>query len=256
MASQIMETNNYARFDLAPFNRQLGNTKALEESMKKYGFISAFPILVKRNGQGRFLILAGQHRFEVARKLGIPVKYVVTKQEIRIPDMERGTRHWNLKDYLFSYCREGKEAYLRVLEYYESTGIPLNAALSMLAGDSAGSGNHQRAFKAGTYKLGNPNHAAIVADIILHFKKLGVAWATNQYLIFAVSKAAWAEGFDAVHLKNKLSAHRQFLELQGSKQGFLEMLEAIYNRASRDKFPLAFMADKAAKERNVITKGK
>jgi len=249
MGRQILETNNYGKFKLAPFNRDLGNTKSLEESMKKYGFLEGFPLLVKRNGQGKFVILAGHHRFHVAKKLGIPVKYVETKVEINIPELEKATISWNIQNYLESYCREERRAYLRVREYHEETGITLNACISLLAGDSAGSGNHSKIFKAGNYKLGNPAHAALVGDIVLHLRKIGVSWATNQYLVAAISKIVWVKECDTSIMKNKMSTYRQFIQKQPSKQNYLEMLDAIYNRGSHTKIPLAFLADEMAKQR-------
>lgn len=250
MARQILETNNYSKFILAPFNREIGDTRRLEALMLRDGFWDEEPILVKRVGN-KLMILKGQHRFFVARKLGIPVKYVETQREVNIPEGEKAKRYWSMEDHLFSYCQEERPAYLQVKEYHEETGIPLNACVSMLGGNSAGSGNHSKFFKAGTYKLGDPAHAAIVGDIILHLKKIGISWATNQYLVIAISKIAWAEGFNPSILKTKMSNHRQLLEKQASKQDYVDMLDTIYNRNSQVKVPLAFLADEAAKKRNI-----
>lgn len=220
--------------------------------MKKYGFLDAYPLMVQRNGKGKLIILDGHHRFMAAQRVGISVKYVETHLNIYVPDIWQTDRPTSMADWLISYSREGREAYLVVQDYYRLTGIPLTCCISMLAGDSAGSGNHGIKFKSGNYKLGDPAHASIVADIVLHLKKIGVSWAANQYLVAAISKIARVEIFDPSILKNKMSSHRQLLQKQPSKQDYAEMLDDVYNRQSRIKIPLSFLADEAAKKRNVI----
>ena len=38
---KILETNNYSRFVISPFNRDVRKNKALEESFLKYGWLPA-----------------------------------------------------------------------------------------------------------------------------------------------------------------------------------------------------------------------
>lgn len=251
MSRKILETNNYHKFALAPFNRELGNIKRLEASMRQCGFWDDKPILVKREN-GKLLIVEGQHRFEVARRLGLPVKYLETKREVNIPEDERSKRPWSLKDYLYSYCQMGKEPYLRVREYFEQTGINLVACISLLAGESAGSNNQVSKFKSGTYLLGNPAHSRVVALIIGQCRESGFPAWNNHLFVQAVSKIAWAEGFAAEVMKEKIKTHVQFMKKQGTKQEYLEMLESIYNRQSHTRIPLAFLAEEAARKRSAI----
>jgi hypothetical protein len=249
MAKHIMETNNYQKFVLAAFNRPIGNTKKLEASMKKDGFWDDEPILVKRNGDGKLIILRGQHRYHVARKLGIPIKYVETQREVNIPGEEKTKLHWSLKDYLFSYCQRWREAYEKVREYHETTGIPFNACISLLAGDSAGSGNWSQKFKDGDYKLGNLSHSRVVAGIVAQAKESGYPFWNNMLFVQAVSKIAWAEGFASEVLKEKINTWVQFMKKHATKQDYVEMLDSIYNRGSRTKIPLTFLAEEAARQR-------
>ena len=67
--NQLAVTNNSGKFELCSFNRDLDKTQRIEESMKKHGYIPAYPIHCVKNGTGKFKIKAGHHRFYVARKL-------------------------------------------------------------------------------------------------------------------------------------------------------------------------------------------
>jgi hypothetical protein len=256
--ARILETNNYGKFVVSEFNRDVKKTWNLEASMQKYGWIDAYPLHVIRQEDGRLQIKDGHHRFYVAQKLSIPIKYVECKDEITMAEMVRATVSWSMKDFLVSFVRCGKAAYVVVSNYHKKTGIGLSACISMLAGDSAGSGNWNKQFKDGTYRLGDPAHADIVGNIVLHCKKCGFPWWNNMHFVQAVSKIAWAEGFDPQVLKSKIAQFPEHMKKQAFKDDYIKMLDAIYNRQSRTKVPLAFNAEEAARKRNAFTpkKGK
>lgn len=250
--TKILETNNYDRFELHEFNRDIGRTKYLEASMKAHGWISAYPMHVVRNGNGKLKIKAGHHRFFVARSLGIPVKFVECSDDATIHELEKATTPWSMADYLYSFCRKGKEAYLEVKDYHVKTGISLGSCISMLGGQAAGSNNFADSFKAGTYQIRDTTHAGIVADIILHCKKCGIKWATHDLFVKAVSRIAWADSFDPIILKHKISTFPYLVERQPNLSAYTDMLESVYNRQNKTRVPLAFLADEAARERNAI----
>jgi len=253
MAKKILESNNYSKFELLEFNRDVHKTRHLEMSMMKHGWIDAYPAHVIRNlNTGKLQIKAGHHRFFVAQKLRIPVKYVECRDEATIHELERSTTPWKLRDYLISYVRLGKAAYIRVLHYHKETGINLGACISMLAGTSAGSHNWHKQFKDGTYRLGDPGHATMVSEIVLCCKKSGFPHAVAKLFIEALSKIVWAEDFSATTLKKKIGRYADHMKKQPSKQAYVEMLDSIYNRGSQTKIPLAFLAEEAARKRNAV----
>ena len=59
MGKQILESNNYARFELTAFNRDAEKTKLFEMSMLKHGWIDACPLHVVRTAEGKLLIKQG-----------------------------------------------------------------------------------------------------------------------------------------------------------------------------------------------------
>jgi hypothetical protein len=254
--SSINATTNYDLFGLHEFNRDVINTETLEQSMKRHGWIDAYPMHVVKNGGRKLKIKDGHHRFEAARRLGIPVKYVVCDDSASLVDIIKTVQPWLPKDYLASYVRQGIPAYIAVGEYVAETGITLGHAISLLAGESAGSANKINAFKNGYYKLGNQEHAEQVKKIVLHMKKCGVKFATNSFLVQAISKAVWVDEFLVSRFCDKISSHAAHFEKQPNVQAYLLQIEAIYNRQRRsDKLPVAFLANEKSKERHMTFGG-
>lgn len=254
MAVKINETNNYRMFELLNINRNVTKTKHLLESMKKHGWINSKPMSVIHNGNGKMIIKDGHHRFEVAQRLGIPVKYVVDTDSATIYELDKSINKWSLNDFLTSHCRDGKIEYLKLKAYIDETGINISSSASMLMGQSAGSGNCQIPLRNGTYKANDKcNHANIVKDIVLCLKKYGVKYYNNDFLVQAISKVAWVDQFDHNVLKQKIKVFSHLIDKKANVDQYLTLLEEIYNKQSRTSIPLKFFAVQKAKERRVAT---
>ena len=255
--AKILESNNYSKFELTPINRAVKKTRKLELSMRKYGWLDAYPAHVIRNGNGKLQIKAGHHRFEVAKKLGIPVKYVECQDDASIHELEAASRKWSAEDYLDSFVRMGIPAYITVKDYHERTGIGLRCCISLLAGHSAGSGGNLSAlFASGKYRVGSLSHARVVETIVSQARVSGFPHWKNAGFVNAVSKISRAEGFASEVMKEKIKTFAHFMKKQSGTQDYLEMLDSIYNRQSHIKIPLAFLAEEAARKRNIATKDK
>lgn len=254
MKGKILSSSNYKIFELLSFNRDVKKVAALTESMRKYGWINAYPMNVVQNGNGKLKIKDGHHRYEVATRLGIPVKYTVCSDKATIYELDRATNKWSVTDHLESYCRSGNIEYVKVKEYCRRTGIAPAIAMAMLAGQTAGTNNMQPAFKTGSYACKNTKNAEIVADIIIHCKRKGIEWVHNQKFVIALSKVSWVPEFSPARLKSKITAFPHMVQKKPHVEGYLDMIEEIYNYKSQEKCPLKFMASEAAKARNVIKK--
>ena len=253
MTTIVHETKNYNKIELLSFNRDVRKTKALEKSMLKHGWIDAYPMHVVENGNGKLKIKGGHHRFYVAQKLGIAVKYVISDDNADIYELEQSNNKWTINDYLASFVRNGSKPYIAVRDYSEKTGIPISNSLSLLGGEGAGSGNKREAFKTGKYKLGDQVHANKVADVIMFLTEIGLQFSTHGIFIQAISKVLLVSKVNIQTLKNKFSTHMAYAEKQPSLINYLQMIELIYNRqgAANKKIPLAFLATEASKKRSV-----
>lgn len=253
MGKQILESNNYAKFEMTAFNRDVGKTKRLEASMQEHGWIDACPLHVIRNGNGKLKIKQGHHRFIAAQNVGIPVKYVECSDKATIHELEKTRRNWSMGDYLTSHCRVGLPEYLKVKAYCDESGICLSNAISMLGGHSAGTANFHDTFKAGTYKVKKESlHAEIVKDLVLYMKNHGIKAYNATLLTQAISKIVWVKELRVLQLKTKIKTFSGAIEKKANLEQYLTMLEDLYNRASRTKIPLKFLAIEEAKKRNAV----
>ena len=249
--TQVRETDQYDRFELHEFNRSIGNTKNLEESMRKFGWIDAYPMHVEKNGSGKLKIKAGHHRFVVAKKLGIPVKYIICDDlGATIQELEKSTRLWSMQDYLESYVRNKRPSYIAIKEYCELTGIGLNNAISMLGGESAGSNNKGKLFKNGVFKISDSQHAEIVGDIVIYLKRIGIKFANANLFVQAISRCVWVKEFLPSVFKNKCKTFKALVEKQQNLEGYLQMIDSIYNRQSKKKIPLQHLASETSRKRH------
>jgi hypothetical protein len=255
MSTKIIETNNYSKFLLSPFNRDVKRTRWLKESLLKFGWIDSKPMDVKRLLNGKLEIRDGHHRFVVAMELGIAAKYVETSDEATAFDINMSERPWSMSDYLQSRIREGKNpAYGEVEDFSRETGIAIGLATAMLCGYSAGSGGgYSLKFKKGQLELGDRTHANTVGGIVKFCRSLDIGFASNPLFVQALSKVAWVEEFDPEVLKKKISAHHEMMKKQASTKDYIDLLEEIYNRKSqnRQRLPLSFLAGEMARKRNM-----
>ncbi len=249
MSAKLTATTKYELFELLEFNRDVGKTKILVASMRKHGFIPAYPLHCTRLSNGKLRIKAGHHRLIAAKIVGVAVYYIVCDDEATIYELEAATTPWKLKDYLVSWCRCHMPAYEQVAEYIQRTGINTQAAISMLGGHTAGAGNFGNVFKAGTYRVQDTEHAEDVADLVAHCADAGVKFARHSIFIQALSHVAKVNEFDREQFKRRVTANAVKMKKQPHLEGYLEQVESIYNHGSRDKMPLVFMTKQAAKMR-------
>ena len=256
MAITIRETSNYDQFELLDFNRDVSKTAALEKSMSTYGWIDAYPMHVVKNGSGKLKIKGGHHRFHVARKLGIPVKYVVTADMGEsVHELERATRNWSVMDYVTSFARVGNEHYMKLLAFHEATGMPIMCCGSLVAGESASSGNQNAKIKDGTYKIGDQTHAIDVAKMVIGCDRLGVSFAKKTAFVAAASAVCRVSEFSIATYLKRVEKNLAMMINQPNRDAHLALIEQVYNYGSKtNRIPLAFLAREAMASRNAKNK--
>ncbi len=254
MSAKLTATKNYDLFDLTDFNRDVKKIKKLEASMKKHGYIPAYPLHCTRKDNGRLSIKAGHHRFDVAKSLGLPVFYVVCEDTSEIPELEASTNYWKFNDYLVSHCRMGSKPHLLIAEYVKITGISPSQVASMLAGGSASSANQNKRVVSGTFEVKSTEHLDAVVRLVLGCKEMGIKFATQQVYVSALSAVTWLPEFDAATFLHRAAKNPGMCVKQATMDGCLTMIETVYNRQSKNKIALAFLAREAARMRAAVKK--
>lgn len=107
---QVLRTTDYGQFKTLKGNRDVNplHVERLIKSFQVKHLIS--PIIVNQNWE----IIDGQHRFEAAKRLDLPIDYIIVNnygiEEVQI--LNSNTSNWKTIDYLDGYCDLGFENYL------------------------------------------------------------------------------------------------------------------------------------------------
>ena len=256
--SKIQQTTNYGKFLVNEINRDVKKTDMLEKSFLKHGWIDAYPMHVVANAD-MLTILAGNHRFTVAKKLGIPVKYVICAgDDVTIHELEQSTNSWSMQDYLTSYFRLGLKDYEYVENYRIKTGYPVSVCVSVCAGMTASGASTfvNRRFKNGDYTIGNIIHAEELFFVTSGLMEIGIKFCTNSNFLKALSKCIIVDQFSIKYFLKKAKTHKAIFEKKPNIELYMAMIESAYNKGSRNSIPLVFLANEAARKRNPITRGK
>lgn len=247
---KVNKTSDYSRFVNSVENRDIRSNKKLLESMSQYGFSEAHPIHVRLNSEGKLEIRDGHHRFEIAKFLKIPLYYVVSSDQIPIERLNASQKPWSMRDYVASFVKQGKPEYIALNSFANSSGIPLSISVLLLAGYYGGScGNHGVNFKAGNFRVKNGELANRVAAIVGAASKI-IPFSKEKSFVMAVAACCLVNGFSAHQFIEKVAKFPHMLTKQAGRDAYLEIIESVYNYASRKPIPLAFSARSEVRKRN------
>ena len=256
---KIAETKDYTRFELYSINRDVSREKFLKKSLEKYGWISAFPMYVVRNGATKLKIKDGHHRFHVAKQLNIPVKYVLCEENgMSIHELNKTMRSWSINDYLDSYVKQGRTSYRYLKQYCTRTGISVSVAIPLLYGNYGGSSGNAllNQFKDGLFETSQEgiNTALIVEQIVSVMNNEARDFASHKNFVGAIAKVCAVSEVNREQLIKKLKKHSSLLRKQPTVDLYLKNIEEVYNRQSRsDIIPLCHLVKAEMKRRYELT---
>lgn len=255
---KLHKTRDYRQFSLAKENRPIDVLKfkpqhsRLKASMSKHGFLPAFPLMV-RNVGGRLVIIDGQHRFTFAREFGLEVFYVIVDQEVSISEINQAQAGWTPRDYAASFAAQGKADYRTGIAFCEQYGIPIGTGFGMLAGTIT-FGNVQARFSDGTYRITSADLANRVASIYKQLCEIRKG-SKNVYLLNALWACCHVPYFDESRILGTAEKRPDMVHKAGTLDGYLSMLEEIYNFKRHIREPLKFDAQQAMRDKNPAMKG-
>lgn len=250
----LKQTEEYRLFKHDPANRNVRKLKKIIASMRQHGFLPAHPLACVPNGTGMY-VRDGQHRLEAAKALGIPVYYVCSEQYqgVSIPEINGATAGaWSPRDYIESYCNQGKVEYAKLRSFIDETGFPAAISASLLSGEQAASTNQGEDLKSGRFIVKDFQYAQQVAAVSAEAKRHAPAFYRNRSFLDAISKAVRVPGVTSDLLCEKIQKYPYILRHEATSDGFLEVLEDLVNRHSqRGKMNVKFLANQAARARSV-----
>lgn len=257
-SQKIQTTKNYALFTLSAENRSLNIRRwgSLRESLIKYGFISAYPMVCKRI-KGALIVIDGQHRFMIAQSLQIPVFYVVSDDEADVAEINSSAKRWSFEDYVNRYAKKGNEHYVSLREFSSRHDIPVSISAGLLFNNSGngGSSNYSEQIKDGTYTVKNLPYAERCARIFNAFREFSRD-CSSSVLLRALAAACRVPEFDDDRMLKAIPKRPDFIKRYSNRDSYLDMLEKIYNDQLRDenRIPLRFRAEQVLKSLSACVK--
>lgn len=233
----IQCTTDYSIFKILKGNRDVNVTedskaqiRHLVKSMKKYGFIAAYPLVVNID----MMVEDGQHRLKSAEIAGCPVYYVVSDGLAMEAVREAGglSRKWTIIDYISSYVSAGVEDYKKLAVI--SSASEFNEGVVVWIWIRAYDANCMKFrddVRAGTFKMTNELEVKF-ATLHQHLRELN---ASAPNFIKTCSSASGAltllthPEYDHAKMKDKLAYLSTRLVRCASTEEYANLLFDIYN---------------------------
>ena len=258
MNARLESTTNYDLFEMHECNRPLHEDPVLLESMREHGFMPSSPIHCKPNGDGTLKVIRGHHRLHYAKRLKIPVYYVIDQTDTDVFDLEGSSQQkWSAPDFAVARSRAGDKACAFLLKFMNEHGLTIGAAASLVGGETAGSPNKMKQVKAGTFKVGDMKHANQVVAVTDLCREAGITFTTSSAFVKAISMALRIPEFDAKLFCHRVRLHAPRLNKRGRVDEYLDEIEALYNYGTRsNRLPVRFRAEELSKERHLSFGGR
>lgn len=251
---KLMHTKNYDLFDLHENNRERKEDRQLLESMKEYGFLHSSPIHVAHNGSNKFRVLRGHHRLECARRLKLPVYFIIDDTPIPLAKLETPHQSWNARDFAYSWASRGDADCAAILKFQDDHHLSFVMSAALVAGGTVIGSGQTRRIRAGTFKKGDMKLANEVGRIVDRCREFGIPFATERAFVSAIALCLYVPDFNPATFLHKAETMPASLRKRGRLEEYLEEIQAFYNYASRKPIALALEARRLAKERNPVCK--
>lgn len=251
-APTLKSTKEYRLFKSDPTNRSIRKLNKIINSMKQWGFLPGHPIMCTPNGTG-MIIKDGQHRYEAAKHLEIPVYYVCHSKhaDVSIPEVNGASAGaWNPTDYIESYCNQGNPEYGKLRTFVQQTGIPALLATGLLYGNATGGSVHD-VLRTGRFKVRDMDQAQKVARVITA-AQAHVKFSRNRHFVDALQKLLRVPECSDSMFAEKIDKYPSLLTPRHDTASFMQMLEELYNHRQQRPLPLSFMAGEISKGRNPV----
>ncbi len=230
----IYSTTNYSLFKDQIGNRVKSKThiENLKKSIGGKNLLNAQAIVINEN----FEIIDGQHRFEAAKSLNLPIFfYKVDKlgaEETRILNI--GKKNWDANSFMNSYADLGDQNYIQYRNFFEANRdiIDHNVVQLILGGLGREVGSKSK-FYSGEFKVVNYIKALETMKLIreLYNELVVIRGASERReAIYALLHMFDEKGYDNLRMKRKLQKHpKENMRFLRRRNDFISELVEIYN---------------------------
>ena len=254
--NQVNSTNDYSKFKTLQGNRNVNNlhVRRLRESFKDAYLLA--PIIVNQN----FEIIDGQHRFEAAKQMKLPINFIICNnyslKEVQL--LNTNMKNWKKEDYLNAFCDLGYPEYLKFREFLqEFPELGLVNCQALVSGYLNVSGTKTenlkksefdsnffntvaiRYFEEGNLKFVNYEKSVENAKKLMMIKPYYDGFNRRTFVI-AMLGIFRVEHYNHSKFLGRLAANPTLLQHCANVTQYKLMIEDIYNYRSREKVSLRF----------------
>lgn len=235
--SKIPKINTSTEYNL--FSTILGNrlvsqkkTDNIVSDIKKgLNLLPFCPILVFEK-EGQFKIVDGQHRFNAAKKLELPVYYILCEEmDLKyIAQLNSRSDKWKNSDFLECYIQLGIKDYEVLLDFIKEYKLIYSAAVDLLmSGVPRGGGvENMEKFRNGAFKVNFFEESKQIVELTAEIFDRYVFY-NDRCLIGAVQELQKAGVCDFEHLKTKISEAPNIMDKKSSIKEYKYLIEQVYN---------------------------
>jgi len=231
----VYETYNYEMFRTIEGNRDTNKThiKRLMSSMEEMYLMS--PIIVN----SKMEIIDGQHRYESAKNLELPIRYIVDiSAGLRaVQLLNAKNKDWTPTDYMESYIKLGNKDYILYKEFKEKYKLPHQVCQVLLNGSFGRTVSH--GFNNGEFKIQNLEYSETVAQTVTESYEYYQGSKRRSY-VYAIAKLSKKEEFNSNKYIRKLKIQQSKMYDCSNTAQYIELIESIYNYKNRKKVNLRF----------------
>lgn len=248
IVNHVIETNDYQKFKKLIGNRIVNelHIKRLKQSFQKKYLQS--PIIVNEN----FEIIDGQHRFEAAVQLNLPVNYIMVDGYglSEVQTLNTNAKNWRKIDYLSAYVDLGRSEYVKFQEFMEEFPELGLSSCEVILTNSLGGGHKNKSskefisktnvrgcyavryFQEGDLVIPNYEKSIENANKILMIKPFYEGFNRTSFVRAMIGVFKIEEYSHDVFLKRLKSNPMALVHCNNVTQ-YKELIEKIYNFRSR-----------------------
>lgn len=241
VVAQVVQTKDYQQFNKAAGNRDViqVHVERLKTSMEQEYLMS--PIIVNEKME----IIDGQHRFEAARQLDLPIRFIKVRGYAlsQMQKMNANQKDWRIMDHIEAHAEMGNANFTQLISFIEKHRKD-NTLMVILQAYGINGSVRKAQLESGTYKHDKKKEAetVILLNAINKIKPY-YKGAERSSFIGALRKLMKHEIFDLDRFMDKLSKFSSMMVDCAKKEQYIDLIEHIYNYKSRNKVSLKYLSD-------------
>lgn len=231
---EIHCSDSYDEFKRLIGNRPLveAHVKKIVASMKKRGFIKSCPVVVNQMMQ----VADGQHRVEAARRLGLPVWYVVDDNLTILDVIENVStvQKWTALDYVRAEVERGNPNYSRLVSLADQFSLSVSTVCQVVKHGTDSQATRQKLIHGQLTVSQEEIESA--RTVLAHAQEFEVSLRSfwrNANFIRAINYLCHHELYKKTQMRERLAYQQTKVVRCATVKQFVQMLQDIYNHHSR-----------------------